>query len=101
MNSKIRALFVAACLLAPLSFSFASGVQEADLKIDLNRAGVEELVKLPGVGEKVAARIVDYRRTNGPFEDKPELMNVRGIGEKTFLKLEPFLTVTAEKSKKK
>ena len=66
-----------------------------ELKVDLNRAGVDELVELPGIGEKVAARIVEYREKNGPFESPEEIMNVRGIGEKTFLKLEPHLTVSS------
>ncbi len=87
-------------LLAPLSASLGLA-QEADLKVDLNQAPVTELVKLPGVGEKVAERIVNYRKANGPFQDTRELMNVRGIGEKTYLKLEQYLTVTRDTSKRK
>ena len=53
---------------------------------------------LPGVGAKTAARIVEYRQKNGPFKKIEELMNVRGLGEKNFLKLKSQLTVGAAKS---
>lgn len=63
--------------------------------INLNTATVAELEKLPGIGAKVAARIVEYRTKKGPFATIEELMNVQGIGEKSFLKLRPQLTVAA------
>jgi comEA protein len=61
--------------------------------INLNTATVTELEALPGVGAKTAARIVDYRQKKGPFKKIEELMNVQGIGEKSFLKLKPQITV--------
>ena len=61
--------------------------------INLNTATAAELEGLPGVGPKVAARIVDYRTKKGPFHKIEELMNVQGIGEKSFLKLRTQLTV--------
>jgi comEA protein len=66
--------------------------------INLNTATAEQLQKLPGVGPKVAARIVEYRQKNGPFKKTEELMNVRGIGEKSFLKLKDQITVTSTKA---
>jgi competence protein ComEA len=65
---------------------------------NINTASVKELDALPGVGAKTAALIVEYRQKNGPFKKVEELMNVKGIGEKSFLKLKPQLTVTAPKS---
>jgi len=65
-------------------------------KLDLNRASVEQLVGLPGIGETKARAIVEYREKNGPFRKAEELMNVKGIGEKTFEKLQPLVTVGAE-----
>jgi competence protein ComEA len=62
-------------------------------KVDINSAGVEALSTLPGVGAKLAARIVAYRKQQGPFKTTQELMNVRGIGEKNFARLEAYLTV--------
>jgi competence protein ComEA len=73
----------------------------AELKVDINEAGVAELAKLPGIGEQVAKRIVAYREENGPFEKAEELMNVRGIGEKSFLKLQPHVTLGDKDKRKK
>jgi competence protein ComEA len=69
------------------------------LRVDLNSADAEQLEQLPGIGETVAKRIIEYREQNGPFTKSEELMNVRGIGEKTFLKLRPFLSVSSKESK--
>lgn len=64
--------------------------------INLNTATAAELEVLPGIGAKTAARIVDYREKKGPFKKIEELMNVQGIGEKSFLKLKPQLTVSSK-----
>jgi competence protein ComEA len=61
--------------------------------VNLNTATATELEQLPGVGPRVSARILEYRQKKGPFKKIEELMNVQGIGEKTFLKLKPQLTV--------
>jgi comEA protein len=67
---------------------------QAVSKVDLNQATIEQLDELPGVGPAIAKRIVDYRQENGPFKRIEDLMNVRGIGEKTFLKLKDRITVS-------
>jgi len=56
------------------------------------------LIAVGGVGPKTAARIVEYRQKNGGFKKVEELMNVRGIGEKAFLKMKNQLTVTAPRA---
>jgi competence protein ComEA len=66
--------------------------------VNINTASASEIEGLPGIGAKTAARIVEYRQKNGPFKKIEELMNVRGIGEKNFLKLKPQLTVGAAKA---
>jgi len=63
--------------------------------VNLNSATAAELEALPGVGPATATRIVDYRQKNGPFKKIEDLMNVKGIGEKSFLKLKPLVTVAA------
>jgi len=65
--------------------------------VNINTASVAELNGLPGIGAKTAALIVEYRQKNGPFKKIEELMNVRGIGEKNFLKLKGQLTVAPPK----
>ncbi len=70
----------------------ARAAQAAPL-VNLNTASAGELEKLPGVGAATAARIIEYRQKKGPFKKIEELMNVQGIGEKSFLKLKPQITV--------
>jgi comEA protein len=67
--------------------------------VNINTASVTDLQALPGVGAKTAALIVEYREKNGPFKKVEELMNIRGIGEKNFLKLKPQVTVSAPVAK--
>jgi competence protein ComEA len=66
--------------------------------VNLNSASAADLEALPGIGAKTAARIVEYRQKNGPFKKVEELMNVRGVGEKNFLKLKAQITVAAAKA---
>ena len=61
--------------------------------VNLNTATATQIAALPGIGEKAAQRIIEYREKNGGFKKIEELMNVKGIGEKSFLKLKPHITV--------
>jgi competence protein ComEA len=70
----------------------------ANTTVNLNTASAIDLEALPGIGAKTAARIVEYRQKNGPFKKIEELMNVRGVGEKNFLKLKPQITVGTAKA---
>ena len=60
--------------------------------IDLNNATEEELQALPGIGEALSARIVSWREENGPFRTPEDVMAVSGIGERTYEKIEPYIT---------
>jgi competence protein ComEA len=62
--------------------------------VNLNTATLAQLEALPGLGAAVARRILEYREKNGNFKKIEDLMNVKGIGEKSFLKLKPLVTVT-------
>ncbi|MGE0394015.1 MAG: ComEA family DNA-binding protein [Vicinamibacterales bacterium] len=68
--------------------------------VNLNTASVAQLDALPGIGLKVAERIVEYRQKHGGFKRVEELMNVRGVGEKGFLKLKPMLTLGSPKAER-
>jgi len=66
--------------------------------VNLNTATAEQLATIPGVGPKMAERIIDYRQKNGGFKKVEDLMNVSGVGEKSFLKMKPLITVAATKA---
>lgn len=61
--------------------------------ININTAGVDQLVKLPRVGPKIAQRIIDYREKHGKFKKLEDLMKVSGIGEKTFKGFEDMIKI--------
>ena len=68
--------------------------------INLNTATQAQLESLPGIGPGAAQRILEYRQKNGNFKKIEDLMNVKGIGEKSFLKLKPLVTVAADKGER-
>jgi competence protein ComEA len=103
----LRSLMATALLLAasaapmPAQEKAASNkAADASSTLDLNTATPQQLETLPGIGASTAARIVEYRQKNGGFKKIEELMNVRGIGEKSFLKLKPLITVSMPKQSK-
>ena len=61
--------------------------------VDINTAGVEELMSVPGIGEVIAQRIVEFREKNGAYASVEDLIKVQGIGEKSLEKLRPYVTV--------
>lgn len=103
----MRALFLAVALAfaalpaaaqqksaAPKSSPAPKAVATASAPVNLNTATQAQLETLPGIGAKAALRILEFRQKNGSFKKIEDLMNVKGIGEKSFLKLKPLLTVT-------
>lgn len=72
----------------------AAAPSDREGRIDLNTADGEALQELPGIGETLAGRILQYREQNGPFRSVWELTAVDGLGEGTTEKLVPYLYVT-------
>ncbi|MCF7859292.1 MAG: ComEA family DNA-binding protein [Candidatus Cloacimonetes bacterium] len=64
--------------------------QDHQIKYDLQNATKEELMTIPGIGEKTAANILSYRSEFG-FRNNEDLMKVKGIGEKTYAKIKKYL----------
>ncbi len=93
----IAAAPLAAAQTAPQS---AQPAQPAASLVNLNSATQAELEKLPGVGPAMAKQIIDYRQKNGGFKKIEELMNVKGIGEKSFLKLKALITIAPAKGER-
>ena len=68
-------------------FSFSEQIPlseetDSDLVVQINTAPLEELKRLPGIGDVIAQRIIEYRKTYGPFRSVDDLINVKGIGAK-------------------
>jgi competence protein ComEA len=68
-----------------------------DGRLNLNAAGADALIELPGIGPKTAQRILADRRMHGPYRRISDLRRVKGIGPKTLARLLPHLTVGAPK----
>ncbi len=90
-------LSVPATLVAQSDTKVQKAPETTGAPVNLNTATVDQLESLPGVGPATAKRILEYRQKIGGFKKIEELMNVRGIGEKAFLRLKPRVTVTPPK----
>jgi len=62
--------------------------------VNINTASSEELQLLPRVGPSLAGRIIEFRQANGPFRSVDEILAVKGIGESSFEKLEPYIVTS-------
>jgi comEA protein len=100
-----------ALIIAALSLFFASGIyftksyqyrqyliaQKSSMtrsyKVNINLANWREFDNLPGIGFVMAQRIIDYRNQHGRFDKVEDLLLVKGIGDKKFTKIRPYLTM--------
>ncbi len=95
--SVVALLVVGACVVWSLGAAVpAYGAETVTGVVNINTATVDELAQLPFIGPAKAQRIIDYRTANGPFQKVEDLMNVSGIGEKTFLRIKDYLTITGQ-----
>ncbi len=70
-------------------------------KVNINKADIETLVQLPGIGPVKAKAILDYREKIGKFHSLIEVTNVKGIGKETLVKLEPYLEMIGDSAEVK
>lgn len=89
----MRRTLVTLALLAGLALPALADTEKGAV-VNINTASVQELQLLPRVGPSLAQRIVEFREKNGPFKRAEELMRVKGIGEKTFALLQPYVTTS-------
>lgn len=72
--------------------------EERTMLLDINDASAEELTELPGIGEKLAGKIVDYRNTYGPFTSEEDLLEVSGIGPEKLEQIRPYIRLRNRQS---
>jgi competence protein ComEA len=93
MRKSLYIVTLALVLTAFATAAMADAAPAAAGVVNLNTADAAQLKLLPGVGEKAAQRILDYRTQHGPFGRPADLMQVKGFGAKTFEKLSPYLVI--------
>ena len=91
------AIAVLALVLAPLA---AAAAEAGAGVVNVNTASADQLQLLPRIGPSVAARIIEHREANGKFAKAEDLMLVRGIGERTFELLAPYVAVSGDSTLK-
>lgn len=85
MKRKGRRIVASLLLVAfLLGMVVAPALAQEQVKININKATVDQLTALKRIGPSYAQRIIDYRNENGPFEKPEDIMKVRGIGTKTY-----------------
>ena len=85
MKSKFKRNLAIVLLIAFLAgVGTGPALAQEQRKININTATVDELCTLKRIGPSYAQRIVDYRKAHGPFQNPEDVMNVQGIGNKTF-----------------
>ena len=86
---------VLSCAILPVQGMAKSSQQATQTqlteKININSADTATLSKLPGIGPKTAKKITAFRKEHGQFKSVNDLTQIKGIGDKKFAKISPFL----------
>lgn len=75
----------------PLDIDFLT--EKTPLKLDINKATFNELLRIPGIGPVLAQRIIMHRRLKGEFRSISELKNIKGIGERKLSRIKDFIYI--------
>lgn len=102
MNSPVRLLLgagVAAAIAIAAGIPAAASAADApeaavSKKVNINQASAAQLAYLPRIGAKAADRIVEYRKAHGSFGQPEELMEVKGVGERLYSELKPYIALS-------
>jgi len=92
MTKSKKVLVLCIALAMVMVFCGPSWAGDAG-KVNLNKATVEELTQLKGIGTKYAERIVEFREKNGPFKKPEDILQIQGIGQNTLDKNKDRITV--------
>jgi competence protein ComEA len=93
MRKKTKHIMATILLVTFLvGLGIGTALAQDQVKVNINKASVDELSTLKRIGPSYAQRIVDYRQQNGPFEKPEDIMKVRGIGIRTFEANKDFIT---------
>jgi len=90
---KMKTLLVLSIVAAFIMVLSGPAFTEDSNKININKASLEELIQLKRIGPKYAKRIIEYREKNGSFKVPKDIVNVKGIGPKTFELNKDLITV--------
>ena len=91
--SVIYIILDSPAILGSETVSIVMGNEVNTETISLNNATIYDLIRLPQIDESMAERIIAYRDENGKFNSLAELKNIKGIGDKTYERLLPFITL--------
>jgi competence protein ComEA len=94
--SRTLGLALVCALVLAAAPVFAAEAPAAKGVVNINSADAAQLALLPRVGPAVAERILEHRKSAGPFKTLEDLMLVRGIGEKTFALMKPYLSLSGQ-----
>ncbi len=96
MKRSTMALITMMTVALMMAWAVPALAEEAGL-VNINTAGIEQLMTLEGIGESYAERIIEFREKNGPFQNLEDLLKVKGIGEKTLEVNKGRIIITSKK----